>query len=72
MSLIFVTVSLVRSYYKQKIAAIKNGMWRTQHRELVGGSGLNDWGRNVEDLPLMQNAVVREPRGRWGGGCWRG
>jgi hypothetical protein len=75
LSLIFITVSLVRSYYKQKIAAFNGGMWRTQFRETdrerVVDSGLNGWGRKVKDLQTMENAVVREPRRQWSERRWR-
>ncbi|KAH8147107.1 uncharacterized protein LAJ45_08907 [Morchella importuna] len=75
LSLIFVTVSLVRSYYKQKIAAFNRGTWRTQFREVdrerVVDAGLNGWGRKVKDLPMMENAVVREPRRQWSERYWR-
>ncbi|KAH0607283.1 uncharacterized protein H6S33_003271 [Morchella sextelata] len=75
LSLIFITVSLVRSYYKQKIAAFNGGMWRTQFREAdrerVVDSGLNGWGRKVKDLQTMENAVVREPRRQWSERRWR-
>ncbi|KAI5847945.1 hypothetical protein DFP73DRAFT_543707 [Morchella snyderi] len=74
LSLIFVGVSLARSYYKQKIAAFNTGIWRTQYREAdreqVVDAGLNGWGRKVKDLQTMESAVIREPKRQWSDRRW--